>query len=44
MQVLSTVAFIRSENMSYPACTLGRDGSGGRPCQKKLEEQGQGVW
>ena len=36
---------IRSENMSYPACTLGREGGGGRQCQKKLEENAtDGSW
>lgn len=31
------VSFIRSESMSYPACTLSY---GGRQCNKKLQNQG----
>ena len=34
MQVIGTIAFIRTETLSYPACTL--PGNSGRACAKKL--------
>lgn len=43
MQVLGTIAYIRGENLFYPACTL--PGNSGRQCAKKLvQHDGQNYF
>lgn len=41
-QVTAAITYLRSENMCYPACTNKVDG--GRQCNKKLQDNGDGTW
>lgn len=40
--VTAAITYLRSENMCYPACTNKVDG--GRQCNKKLQDNGDGTW
>lgn len=40
-QLVATVNFLRTDNMTYPGCPKDFNG---RTCQKKLQDDGNGGW